>query len=68
MAKKFYLKERHNPQFKKPYYVPEGQLSKAEARRRENSVYGYNVMLEYETEKEYNEAIAKLKADGYNVH
>ena len=68
MKKKFYLKERHNPQFEKPYYVPQGQLSKTAAKKKENSLYGDNVMLEYETEKEYNDAIAKLKADGYNVH
>ncbi len=30
MPKKFYLKERHNPQFKTPYYVQYGQLTKAE--------------------------------------
>jgi len=69
MKKKlFYLKERHNPQFKKPYYVREGQLSKTEVKKKENSLYGDNYMLSYNTRKEYNDAIEKLKANGYIVH
>ncbi len=60
MTKKFYIKERHNPQFKKPYYTAEGQLTKKEASRAEETIYGANVMLSYETEKEYKEAIKKL--------
>lgn len=45
MAKKFYIKERHNPQFDKPYYVPKGQLTKKDANKMENSLYGDNYML-----------------------
>ena len=48
MAKKFYLKERHNPQFKNPYYVACGQLSKKDAKKKENSLYGDNFMIAYE--------------------
>ena len=66
-TKLFYLKERHNPQFKKPYYVREGQLSKTAAKKKEKSLYGDNYMLSYNTEKEYNDAIEKLTADGYSV-
>jgi len=68
MAKKFYIKERHNPQFNKPYYVPQGQLTKKDANKMENSIYGDNYMLAYETEQEYKDAIEKLKAEGYRVH
>ena len=68
MKKKFYIIERHNPQFKKQYYIPHGQLSKSAAKAKEKTVYGYNIMLEYETEIEYNNSIENLKAKGYNVH
>lgn len=67
MRKKFYLKERHNPQFDKPYYVKLGQITKAEAMRHENSIYGYNKILIFENENSYNKAIADLIADGYNI-
>lgn len=68
MAKKFYIKERHNPQFDKPYYVAEGQLTKVEAEKKENTVYGNNYMLSYDNQKEYTDAINKFKTDGFNVH
>jgi hypothetical protein len=67
MAKKFYLKERHNPQFKNPYYITCGQLTKKEAKAKENSMYGNNFMIAYETEEQYNEAIEKLKTNGQRV-
>jgi len=67
MANKFYLKERHNPQFDKPYYVAEGQLTKAEAKKKEKSAYGDNYILAYDTEKEYKDAIDKLINDGFSV-
>lgn len=66
--KSYWIKERDNPQFDKPYYVAEGQLSKRAALRKENTLYGNNFMLEYATENEYNVAIAKLKKDGFTVN
>lgn len=66
--KSYWIKERHNPQFDKPYYSACGQLSKREALRKENSLYGTNVMLEYKTREEYDKAIAKLFLEGYAVH
>jgi hypothetical protein len=68
MAKKYYLKERHNPQFDAPYYIAEGQLTKTDAKKRCNTTYGTNYMLSYETEKEYTDAIKKLKSEGFTVH
>lgn len=67
MAKKFYIKERENPQFKKPYYQALGQITKKEAKKHENTVYGWNNVRSYETEDEYNKALDKLKADGFRV-
>jgi L,D-peptidoglycan transpeptidase YkuD (ErfK/YbiS/YcfS/YnhG family) len=66
--KSWWIKERHNPNFDKPYYSACGQLSKREAKRKENSLYGFNIMLEYPTEEEYNKAIEQFKSDGYSVH
>lgn len=68
MAKKFYIKERHNPQFTKPYYVTMGQLSKAAANKRKKSIYGENVMLSYETKEEYEAAINELREKEFSVH
>lgn len=60
--KKFYIKERNNPQFDKPYYIGKGQLTKKKALSIENSSsYGHNIMLSYDTEEEYNEALKTLK-------
>lgn len=63
----YYIKERHNPQLG-VYYKAQGKLTKKEAREYETGcLYGSNYMLEYKTEEEYNEAIAKLKAEGHRV-
>lgn len=67
-VKKYYIKERSNPQFQRPYYIAEGQLSKAEAKRKEKSAYGSNAMIEYWTEEEYKDALNKLKLEGFNVY
>lgn len=66
--KSYWIKERHNPQFDKPYYTVCGQLGKREAKKKENSLYGFNVMLEYKTEEEYSKAIKQFKDDGFVVH
>jgi hypothetical protein len=66
--KSWWIKERHNPQFDGPYYVPCGQLGKREAKKKEDSLHGFNVMLEFLTEEEYNKAIEQFKSDGYSVH
>ncbi len=65
--KSYWIKERNNPQFKKPYYIGCGQLSEKEAQEKKESLYGYNVMHEYSTLEEYNDAIAKLELNGYHV-
>lgn len=68
MAKKFYIKKRYNRQFDEPYYVPKGKMTKKDANKTGNSLYGDNYMLAYATEQEYKDAIDKLKADGFRVH
>lgn len=64
MKKQFYIKERLNPQFRTPYYVACGQLTKAEAKRMEETVYGHNVMLPYATEDEYKKALDGIAKTG----
>lgn len=64
----YWIKERHNPQFKKPYYHAYGQLTKKEARAKENTLYGHNVMLEYKTEQEYIDAIKALREKDFIVY
>jgi hypothetical protein len=70
--KKFYLKERFNPQFEKPYYIKYGQLTKKEANnkimKKEDSVYIRAIMYECKTESKYLESIAFLIKNGYTVN
>ena len=67
MAKKYYwIKQRYNPHFG-TYYVPCGNISIKDARRMGSALYGENVMLRYGTEKEYLDAILKLKNNGERV-
>ncbi len=66
--KLFYIGERFNPQFKKPYFVAYGILSKTAVKEKESSVYGSMSLTPYETEELYNQKIEQLKDEGYNVH
>ena len=66
--KSYWIKKRYNPQFDKPYFSACGQLGQREAKKKENSLYGFNVMLEFKTESEYNAAIEKFKSDGFRVY
>lgn len=63
----YWIKERHNPQFDKPYYVTYGQMTKAEAYKKEDTRYGTNYMLEYKTEAAYLAAAEQFKKDGFRV-
>jgi hypothetical protein len=65
---KFYIGERSNPQFKNSYYRAYGQLTKKDVKTKESPVYGSMFLTLYNTEKEYAEAIEKLKNEGFNVH
>lgn len=66
IQKKYYLKERVNPQLG-TYYVRCGQMSKTAAKRAEVSAYGINYMHGFDTEAEYLARIAELKASGEGV-
>lgn len=59
MAGKYYwIKERHNPQFDKPYFVAYGNITTRRAAQMENANYGTNYMLRFDTKEAYE---AKLK-------
>lgn len=66
-TKKFWLKERFNPQFDKPYYIRCGQLTKVEAKKKENSLYGYNNMISFNNQEEYENRIKTLIEQGFSV-
>lgn len=65
--KKFYMGERHNPQFKQPYYVVYGQLTKKEAKAKGNCAYGSMNVLEYDTQADLDAAILQREFDGFRV-
>lgn len=66
-SKSYYIGERHNPQFDKPYYVAYGQLSKKEAKEKEKSIYGSMWLTGYSTQQEYESKINELKQNGFSV-
>lgn len=59
-AKKYWIKERYNPQLG-IYFVACGQLSKTAAAIEGKAIYGRNTMFAYETEKEYLDRIKYLQ-------
>lgn len=65
--KKYYIKERNNPQIG-VYYIACGQLTAKEAKTKESSLYGFNFMHSFNTDKEYLAEINRLQNDGYSVH
>lgn len=63
MAKNYWIRERHNPQLG-VYYVAHGVMSVKDAKKYEDSLYGYDYMLRFKTEDEYNAKIQELKDKG----
>lgn len=62
-TRKWWLKERHNPQ-SGVYYVPMGRISNAEAKRNESPLYGHNIMHSFATPEEYRAKIEALEKEG----
>jgi hypothetical protein len=64
---KWWLKERDNPQLG-IYYVRKGQMTKKAAKAIEDHcLYGFDYMLSFDTEGEYNAKIAELKSQGKSM-
>lgn len=57
---KYWIKRRDNPQLG-VYYVPMGQMTRTAAMEHENTRYGDNIMLEYDTQERYKQRIEYLK-------
>jgi len=55
---KYYIKERINPQTG-TYYVDMGKMSVKDAKKHETPIYGTNIMHDFKSKKEYNEALIK---------
>jgi hypothetical protein len=66
--KLYYIGRRDNPQFKKSYFIRYGQLSKAEAARKEKCVYGSMWLTGFDSHEEFLNEIDKLRNEGYNIH
>lgn len=64
----YYIGERVNPQLKKSYFNTYGKLTKKEANKKENTLYGPMYMISFRTKKEYEDKINKLKNDGFTVN
>lgn len=62
----YWIRERHNPQLG-VYYVAHGQLTNREAKAHEKCLYGWDLMLEFNTEDEYLAELQKLKDRGEKV-
>lgn len=61
--KKWYIKERINPQLKKAYFVGYGRLTKKQAEEIVTStLYGLNIMRIYGSKNEYQAALIELNA------
>lgn len=71
MTKKqsYYIGWRGNRQLSRGgYYKAFGQLSKRDARKKEDCVYGSMSLMAYASEAEYQAALAEHKAQGYSVY
>jgi hypothetical protein len=64
--KKFWIKERHNPQ-SGMYYVACGQLPQKRAKKMEQSLYGWNFMQGFSSEEAYKARLEQLRKKGERV-
>ena len=65
--KKWYIKERHNPQLG-IYYCLLNQLTKKEAKEYEKSIYGDNYILSFDTKEEYENKIKELEKNKEKIY
>lgn len=66
---KFYLGWRGNPQLSNGgYYKAYGQLSKADAKKKEKCVYGSMTLESFDTQAEYLAKIDEVSKQGHRVH
>jgi len=61
----YWIKERNTPQGH--YYVACGQLTRADAKKKEDTLYGSNVMHQFDSKLSYDARLAELRARGERV-
>lgn len=66
-GKFWYIGERNNPQFKQPYYKVLGNITKSEAEKYVQTIYGSNSVFSFNTEAEMLAKVTELKNAGYRV-
>lgn len=67
-GRQWYIGERNNPQLQKPYFIAYGQLSKAEAMKKEYPQYGgMRLTVGFTTLQEYENKINDLRERGFRV-
>ena len=65
--KAYWIKERHNPQLD-VYYVRMGLLSAKKASYHNDPLYGHNILHRYETQEQYEAALARLEGEGCSIY
>jgi len=65
---KYWIKERHNPQLPKPYFVACGQLNAGAVKRSENPICGTNIMHGFVKKEDYEARLKELRSAGASVH
>ena len=68
MKKLYYIGERNNPQFKKPYYIAYGQLTKKDVKRKEKCMYGDLCITGFVNKEDYDNTLLSLKQKGFSIH
>lgn len=66
--KLFYIGQRINPQFSKPYYNSYGQLTKTEAKKKEDCLYGSIILTSFDNVVDYENDIIRIKSEGFKVN
>jgi hypothetical protein len=68
-VKSFYIGWRSNRQLTNGgYYKAYGQLSKADAKRKEQCAYGAMVLMPYPDLESYNAALEQHRSRGYSIY
>ena len=64
---KYYIGRRDNPQLSKPYYKAYGQLTKKEAKAKEECSYGSMILESFDTIEECGKRLDELRANGFSI-
>lgn len=69
-ALKYYIGEKSNPQFSKPYYVAYGTLTTHQAKMKENDPFHSQPVkvTAYDTQEDYTKRVEQLKSSGHTVY